>query len=169
MLSSRIRETRAKLGLSQGKLSALSGVSLPTIQNIEAGKGNPSFETLESLCKSLCLSLAFEERQPDLELLIAAGLPLSSEKVPLKTLPSAEQIQAELCAVCLMLTKHPENQERLKEAVLAFLACIRFHFPTWYKKNLSRVPIIHPFEIEKLSGRIIKLSRQARENLSKVL
>jgi transcriptional regulator with XRE-family HTH domain len=38
--SSQLRAARALLGLDQAALAALSGVSLPTIQRMEASRGN---------------------------------------------------------------------------------------------------------------------------------
>jgi len=52
--SSKIKQAREKLGLSQEKLARLVDVSNNTIINIEAGKQqNPTIETLKKIAKAL--------------------------------------------------------------------------------------------------------------------
>jgi len=72
----RIRKERKSLGLSQAELSRISGVSLPTIQNIERGVANPSLSTLQSLLKVLGLTLTVDNASVDWETLISCGLPM---------------------------------------------------------------------------------------------
>lgn len=49
--STKIKQAREKLGLSQEKLARLADVSNNTIINIEAGKQqNPTIETLKKNC-----------------------------------------------------------------------------------------------------------------------
>jgi DNA-binding XRE family transcriptional regulator len=52
--SSKIKQAREKLGLSQEKLARLVDVSNNTIINIEAGKQqNPTIQTLKKIAKAL--------------------------------------------------------------------------------------------------------------------
>jgi len=52
--SSKIKQAREKLRLSQEKLARLAGVSNNTIINIEEGKHqNPTIETLKKIAKAL--------------------------------------------------------------------------------------------------------------------
>lgn len=44
---------RLKRGLSQAKLSELSGIPQPKLSNFENGKGNPTFDTFQSWAKAL--------------------------------------------------------------------------------------------------------------------
>lgn len=76
-ISEPIRETRRLLGISQTALAVRAGVSLATVQNIEAGRANPSLSTLERLLAPLGLGLAVEPRQADWDALAAFGLPLT--------------------------------------------------------------------------------------------
>jgi predicted transcriptional regulator len=48
-----IAQRRKNLGMTQGELSALSRVSLATVQNIEAGRANPALGTVEKMCSAL--------------------------------------------------------------------------------------------------------------------
>ena len=104
MYSQFIRGNRMKLGITQVKLSHLSGVSLPTIQNIEVGKANPSMETLEALCRALYLKVSIVEKDADLKLLMAAGLPLAEETAPSLSSPRPEELKKELSILCLRLS-----------------------------------------------------------------
>lgn len=45
-----IEERRRPLSLRQEDLAEMSGVTVRTIRNIEQGKGNPAFATLEKVC-----------------------------------------------------------------------------------------------------------------------
>jgi transcriptional regulator with XRE-family HTH domain len=42
----------------------MSGVSLATIKNIERGKGNPSFETVEKILAVLGMEILLKVRSP---------------------------------------------------------------------------------------------------------
>lgn len=52
-----IRRRREELDLTQQELSTRSGVNLRSINAIESGKANPSFETLNKLSHVLNLEL----------------------------------------------------------------------------------------------------------------
>ena len=56
--SSKIKQIREKLGLSQEKLARLADVSNNTIINIEAGKQqNPTVDTIKKIAKALDVSV----------------------------------------------------------------------------------------------------------------
>lgn len=167
MYANLIRSRRLALGVSQVKLSALSGVSLPTIQNIEMNKANPSYATLESLCEILKLNLSIEAQPANLELLASAGLPLNSD-VSTQTKSSAKELREELIKLCLSL-QTGKLEERLKEATVALLTAIHSHYPNWYAAHLSSIPAVTKLLSNAPSGRIIKLSRIAKEKVSKIL
>lgn len=67
-----IRKRRQLLKLLQPDLAAISGVSTRTLQLIEAGKANPSLETLLNISGSLGLDLKLSIKETDAG--IAAGL-----------------------------------------------------------------------------------------------
>lgn len=52
-LGSRIKYLRKELGLSQSKLSELTGLDIPNLSNIECGKRFMTADTLEKLAKAL--------------------------------------------------------------------------------------------------------------------
>lgn len=59
------RERRIFLQIRQEDLSEMSGINSKTIQQIELGKGNPSFATLEKLATILGLELVVQVKQPE--------------------------------------------------------------------------------------------------------
>lgn len=63
-LATSISARRKILGISQNDLAEMSSVSLPTIKNIERGKGNPSFETVEKILAVLGMEILFKVRSP---------------------------------------------------------------------------------------------------------
>jgi transcriptional regulator with XRE-family HTH domain len=64
LLSTTLTTRRKTLGISQTDLAEMSGVSPATIKNIERGKGNPSFETVEKILSVLGLEVLFRVRSP---------------------------------------------------------------------------------------------------------
>ena len=170
MFASIIRERRTGLGLSQVALSHLSGVSLPTIQNIELGKANPSHSTLEGLCRTLNIEIHFRPVPADLNILIRCGLPLSPSISQKKSRNLTERSFAdELFKLCLDLRSKETKDPRVVEAAQALLLAIRSHYPTWFKANLASAPAVTILIPKRPTGRILKLSRQCLEPLSRLL
>lgn len=62
-----IKERRVKLGISQKRLSDMSGVSLNTILNIEGGKVTGRFETVLKLCEALGIRITFGTEEKEFE------------------------------------------------------------------------------------------------------
>lgn len=52
-----IKNRRNELKLTQSDLAELSGIGLRTIKEIESGKGNPEFTTIEKILKILGLKI----------------------------------------------------------------------------------------------------------------
>lgn len=57
-----LRRRREILKIHQKDLAEISGVALRTIIIVEGGKGNPSFETIEKLTKTLGLDFIIEPK-----------------------------------------------------------------------------------------------------------
>ena len=55
-LGSRIRTARKKCNLTQQKLADQTGLAIKTVQDIEKGKKNPTYETLSRLIDRLGIS-----------------------------------------------------------------------------------------------------------------
>jgi len=58
-----VRKRRELLGLLQPQLAAIAGVSRRTLQLIEAGKANPSLETLFKIADALGLSIKLKLKE----------------------------------------------------------------------------------------------------------
>jgi len=58
-----IKQRRAELEVTQELLAELSGVGLRTLKGLEAGKGNPTLETLLKITEVLGLELKLEVKQ----------------------------------------------------------------------------------------------------------
>jgi len=74
--ASLLRESRTLQGLTQTELAHRSGVSLPTVQNLEAGRANPTLATLQAVLNALGLELSLEPRSADWDELALCGAPL---------------------------------------------------------------------------------------------
>lgn len=58
-----IKQRRTELDVTQEVLAELSGVGLRTLKGLEAGKGNPTLETLLKIAEVLGLELKLEVKQ----------------------------------------------------------------------------------------------------------
>ena len=75
-LSAVVRVRRGSLGITQASLCSRAGVSRATLQNLEAGRANPSLGTLLRVLDVLGLDLECCEQSTDWDALCALGLPL---------------------------------------------------------------------------------------------
>lgn len=58
-----IKARRKVLGISQQDLAEMSGISLPTVKDIERGLANPSLSTISKLLDVLGLEIVYRVRQ----------------------------------------------------------------------------------------------------------
>ena len=58
-----IKARRKVLGISQQDLAEMSGVSLPTVKDIERGLANPSLSTISKLLDVLGMDIVYRVRQ----------------------------------------------------------------------------------------------------------
>jgi transcriptional regulator with XRE-family HTH domain len=63
VLFEQLRQRREVLGVTQVKLSELSGIALRTINLIESGSHNPSIETIMKLAAVLGMELKLDIKQ----------------------------------------------------------------------------------------------------------
>ena len=62
-----LKKRRFRLQVTQETLALLTGVSLRTIKQLEAGKGNPTLETIQKLALVLGLELQLEIKNTNIE------------------------------------------------------------------------------------------------------
>ena len=60
-----VRDRRVELRLRQEDLSEMSGVNMKTVQQIEMGTGNPSYQTFSKLFEILGLTFNVEINRPE--------------------------------------------------------------------------------------------------------
>lgn len=61
-----VAKRRAELAIKQEDLAELAGVTTKTIYQLESGKGNPAFTTLEKILQVLGLDIIITVKQMDL-------------------------------------------------------------------------------------------------------
>lgn len=58
-----LKERREMLKITQESLADLSGVALRTVKQLEAGKGNPTYKTLQDIADVLGLELVIQVKK----------------------------------------------------------------------------------------------------------
>ena len=169
-----IRASRELLGLTQTELARLAGVSLPTIQNLEAGRANPTLSTLDAVFRSLGLQLTAAFPPADWDELARCGAPLMIGEAAhppqdggvvrdAAFRPTPPLLLERLRDACLDLRRHPdlEGQDRRRDAVRALLLALRTHFPSFFREHLARAPLYEDLLSAGVDGRAVRLAREA--------
>ena len=124
MLLTEIKRLRQAKGLTQTQLAHLADVSLPTIQNIEAEKANPSLMVFEKILAAL-----------DAEIEIK-----STQKVTVLELFNCSTAQFKNTPIHKTLKKiihdfsSAKSERDLELSVALFMALIE-HYPNWLKQK----------------------------------
>jgi transcriptional regulator with XRE-family HTH domain len=160
---------RGFLGISQGTLAARAKVSLPTVQQLEAGKGNHSVETLRALFSELGLEIYIKPHLADWNFLARCGVPLLPEKKSHERV-SREWFLKELRIAFVELDSSAGDPEvdRKRDAIHATLLALMLHYPKVYKE-VRRSEYVKQIDFKNLPGRLIKLKRIAVDGLSHFL
>ena len=130
-----LRRHRELFGLTQAKLSMLSGVSLPTIQNIEAGRANPELETIQKLLHVLGMETQFVAKSVDWDFLSSCGVPLRGYQTSLKAetgIPFLKTRFIEQMRLALLECNSSDTTERDRKskAIGATLLALQTHYPS---------------------------------------
>lgn len=59
-----MRNRRKALGLDQGELSRIAGISVHALSNIESGVGNPTLKTITKVLDALGLEFTVQPKSP---------------------------------------------------------------------------------------------------------
>lgn len=161
-----LRQRRLDLGLTQPQLAQRAGLSLPAIQQIESGRGNPGLRTLLSLFSVLGIDAEVQVRTPNWGALAAFGVPLLVESdvrgaSALSALEGAELLR-EAAAVT-------DWDERQREALQATLSAIQSHYPSFFARELADHSGVMKLIGLPVTGRVIKLRRLALAKVCEVL
>jgi transcriptional regulator with XRE-family HTH domain len=170
MIELLIKKRREALGYSQQKLAELSGLSIATIQNLEAGKGNPTFDVLEQISKVLNFKINFTSNTTNWDRLCDYGLSLVQEETKSKSKRTIKELKELLISAAFEIRDSSAllDKERYSDAFSALLFGIKLHYPSFFKKNLQ-VPILIENLPLKLSGRQLKLYRYSKSILGEYL
>lgn len=168
-----VRERRRAMGMSQGELAAVSGVSMPMIQLIESGKSNPTVPVCRKILRALGLEIAIRSTFT-WDDLAAHGGPLFSASKPIRPAKTRDSrtLQTTLLEACLQLEGDDKDgtlDPRKKEAVESMLLAYRLHYPSRYARLEKKSPLIRRFGLFRITGRHIKLKRIALEYMREYL
>jgi transcriptional regulator with XRE-family HTH domain len=141
-----IRNTRKTKKISQNQLAKDAGVSLATVQNIEAGRANPEIKTLESLLAILGFKLEAVPQSLDWDLLSHLGVPLTARQ-SLSWRPTPQDLRSTLQRLAPALDELSRDS-RDARALTAFLSALKDHYPSiwvtigddvksWLEKQLT--------------------------------
>ncbi len=168
-LPEQVRSVRRALGLSQVALAAAAGVSLATVQNVEAGRSNPALGTLRSLLLPLGLDLEVVPAAADWDALADHGLPLAARRRP-RVIPVEATLPGLVRRAAAEVSRTPAvDGERRRDALMALLLALRIHYPRLYQRWFGRSAWLRALTPDEPSGRIIKLARIARAALAEYL
>lgn len=167
-IEKRVREARHELGMSQLDLSHEARVSLATVQNIEAGRANPSLATLGRILEALGLDIELVEKAADWDLLGDHGLPITRIGRA-RHQPGAATLLKHLRLAAREIDRAGAPDGRLRESLEALLLALRTSFPTRYRRWVRRAPLLERLTPEAPTGRVIKLRRIAASRLGEYL
>lgn len=160
MFEALIKTQRAALKLSQRDVSLASGISIPMIQLIESGRGNPSVKTLSAILAVLQLRLECKTEVFHWSIFAHHTGLLYEEPIPAtRQKPTAETLQHTLISAAERLPS--ERDPRLLEVTEAALVTLRLHYPDFYADILRESAALRRIARFEIDGRHIKLKRIA--------
>jgi transcriptional regulator with XRE-family HTH domain len=163
-LTKELKNKRKSLNLSQQKLSELAQVSLPTIQNIEAGKSNPTIDVLNRISQVLGFNINLSIKQTDWNLLSILGVPITNNKIKSSTKPYKDLLLLELKKVIVNIDIHQNN--RYQTAVAATLLALKTHWPSTFNQFGQLKNKINLMIESQDAAALLKLRRISIEKLS---
>ncbi len=126
MLPKEIKNLRTAQGYTQRELAEKAGVSLPTIQNIEGGRANPSLSNIEKILGALDARIEIKINLQSFDLLDLFNMELERfKKIDLKEL-------------LLQFFKNANGtpfQGRELELMVSLISGLIAHYPFWVKQQ----------------------------------
>jgi transcriptional regulator with XRE-family HTH domain len=152
-----LRQNRQARGLSQQKLAQNAGVSLATIQNLEAGKGNPELFTIQSIANALSLELELNQKEVKSEELVELGVPLLSkeERIPLRR-GSAHLAERISHLGSGLINLRPQSREGI--ALVSYLCALQDHYPSIWNRLGPEVKSWLSINTKNVSPKLRRLS-----------
>ncbi len=171
-LSILIKSARENHGITQVDLARRAGVSLPTLQKIEAGQANPTIGIAEKILESLSFKIELKPIPVDWDRLSAYGAALTTFRETKKIIYSQEELLHLIYAGANEIQHRTVfgDQERKKEALQGLLLAIKTHYPSFFKRYFSKSKRITDFiDQKKITGKILKLRRYSLSYLAQYL
>ena len=126
MLTKELKILRTAQGYTQHELAEKAGVSLPTIQNIEGGRANPSLSNIEKILGALNARLEIKINLESYDLLVLFNMDLDRfKKINLK----------EILIQIFENAKGTPFQDRDLELMVSLLSGLSSHYPLWIKNQ----------------------------------
>ena len=166
-----IKSQRQRLGLSQTELSERATVSLPTIQNIEAGRANPSLSTVSAILAELGVRLTCIRENPDWDYLASLGLDCVAHRTT-SVLGTESEFRRQLHLGLQALVQEGSRMEawpRRRQSMAALLAALQQHFPGYYRANFVKAPLVAEFLIELPNDLPVDVAASTLRRLAEVL
>ena len=132
MFSKELKSLRLNKGLTQSALAQKSGVSLPTIQNIELGKANPSLQIIQKLLKALGAQFEIHLNPETVDLL------------GLFNMDKSEFRQNNLKSLLIQFNQKYDPQKtsgRDQDLLASLYSSLQCHYPNWLIQNDLQGPI----------------------------
>ncbi len=175
-----IRSARLELGLSQAALASRAAISLLSVQKLEAGRANPEWKTVTAVLDSLGLSLETRPKGVDWNLLAACGAPLMSRgRAVSRIQPSQKLLVTAIESACREVSSSPgtyaaaraevESRERKTEALQALLLAVQCQYPKFFGRHFAKSQLVMSVLPAEVTGRLIKLKRQAESVIARFL
>lgn len=161
-----LRHARKNRGLTQQQLANKAQVSLATVQNLEAGLGNPELSTLVAIMKPLGLELDLRPITIDWDSLSHLGLPLLSMTAKASWRPHSSDLLKALDDLGPHWSQIPLNS-REANALGALLWAIQSHYPSVWMKVPRAAHAWLPKALQKSCP--LKLRRLALNQLQEYL
>lgn len=166
-----LKDSRIEMGLTQVSLAHLSGISLPTIQNIESNKANPSLSVLKSLFETLAIKIELKSSPANWVNLAECGAAITvlNQEKGSHIKPSPQVLLHNLKLACREL-KNAKNtnsadsdHERKMQAVQSLFLALKLHFPSFYKKKCAKVPLFFEWvpKTGDVPGKLLRLYRHS--------
>jgi transcriptional regulator with XRE-family HTH domain len=161
MIVKSIRSLRHKRGLTQSQLAEKAKISLPTIQNIEGGRGNPSLSVLEAILGVLGAKLEIEVLN-------------NFDIVQFFNSQKSDMTQGEIFNAIENMTRIENAQlsDRARDVWVGFFVALNDHYPQLLKKHLGDKkisPALMRSSEDIDQNRLLKFRRIWLSHLSQVL
>ncbi len=163
MRLSELKSLRTAKGYTQYELAEKAGVSLPTIQNIEAGRANPSLSNIELILGALDARLEIKINLQSFDLLDLFNMDLERfKKIDLK----------KMLLQFFESAKEKPFQDRDLDLMAALLSGLSAHYPLWMKQqkfDSATLKKWHLLEKKIDPSRLIKFRRIWVAKISQVI